>query len=96
MGRGALNGGAWTDSDAQRSGGFNVFWFSSFYSFKFPFENKTLNSWELSTVNRFEASPESSRLGTDCIVSKLTRRSNARALFRMRSEIMRLLCHCRA
>jgi hypothetical protein len=51
---------------------------------------------QLSTVNRFEASPESSRLGTDCIVSKLTRRSNARALFRIRSEIMRLLCHCRA
>jgi hypothetical protein len=40
----ALNGGACTDSDTQRSGGgFNVSWFSSFYSFEFPFENKTLN-----------------------------------------------------
>ena len=52
---------------------------------------------QLSTVNRFEASPEStSRLETDCITSKLTRRSNVRALFRIRSEIMRLLSHCRA
>ena len=35
-----------------------------------------------STVNcqPLEASPESSRLGIDCIVSKLTRRSNVRAL----------------
>ena len=46
-GRGALNGGAWTDSDAQRSGGFNVFWFSSFYRF----ENKTLNC-QLSTASK--------------------------------------------
>jgi hypothetical protein len=73
----ALNGGACTDSDTQRSGGgFNVSWFSSFYSFEFPFENKT----QLSTANRVEASPESSRLGTDCIVSKLTRMSRVRAL----------------
>ena len=50
-GRGALNGGAWTDSDAQRSGGFNVFWFSSFYSLEFPFENKTLNC-QLSTASK--------------------------------------------
>ena len=63
-----------------------------FYCFEFSLKQNT----QLSTVNRFEASPESSRLGTDCIVSKLTRRSNARALFRIRSEIMRLLCHCRA
>ena len=88
----ALNGGAWTDSDAQRSGGFNVFWFSSFYGFEFFLKQNT----QLSTVNRFEASPESSRLETDCITSKLTRRSNVRALFRIRSEIMRLLSHCRA
>ena len=47
----ALNGGAWTDSDAQRSGGFNVFWFSSFYSLEFPFENKTLNC-QLSTASK--------------------------------------------
>jgi hypothetical protein len=48
VGRGALNGGAWTDSDAQRSGGFNVFWFSSFYR---VFENKTLNC-QLSTASK--------------------------------------------
>ena len=29
----ALNGGAWTDSDAQRSGGFKGFWFLGFLRF---------------------------------------------------------------
>ena len=38
----------------------------------------------------------SSRLRTDCFTGKFTRRSNVRALFRIRSETMRLLSHCRA
>ena len=38
----------------------------------------------------------SSRLETDCYTGKFTRRSSVRALFRIRSEIMRLLSHCRA
>ena len=37
-----------------------------------------------------------SRLRTDCFTGKFTRRSNVRALFRIRSESMRLLSHCRA
>ena len=69
---------------------------TSFGSLPFILRFSLKQNTQLSTVNRFEASPESSRLGTDCIVSKLTRRSNARALFRIRSEIMRLLSHCRA
>ena len=87
----ALNGGAWTDSDAQRSGGFNVFWFSAFYtSFFLKTKHSTVNCQPLQSFS------PSSRLETDCITSKLTRRSNVRALFRIRSEIMRLLSHCRA
>ena len=61
-----------------------------FYCFRVLKQNT-----QLSTVNRFEASPESSRLETDCIVSKLTRRSNARALFRIRPKNKRLTSHCR-
>ncbi len=49
MGSGALNGGAWIDSDAQRSGGFKVFWFSLLL--RFSFENKTLNC-QLSTASK--------------------------------------------
>ena len=54
MGRGALNGGAWTDSDAQRSGGFNVFSFSSFYSFEFLLKTKhsTVNCQPLRSFSR--------------------------------------------
>ena len=40
----ALNGGACTDSDTQRSGGgFNVSWFSSFYSFDLKTKHSTVN-----------------------------------------------------
>ena len=58
-------------------------------------QNKTPSTQNTSTVNRFEASP-SSRLRTDCIISKLTRMSNVRALFRIRPKNMRLTSHCRA
>ena len=49
---------------------------------------------QLSTA--FEASPPSSRLGTDCFTSKLTRMSNVRVSFRIRPKNMRLTSHCRA
>ena len=51
-----------------------------------------------STVNcqKLRSFPESSRLETDCITSKLTRMSNVRALFRIRPKNMRLTSHCRA
>ena len=56
---------------------FQSLWFSSFYCFEFSLKQNT----QLSTVNRFEASPESSRLETDCFTSKLTRMmSRVRAL----------------
>ena len=50
----ALDGGAWTDSDAQRSGGFNVFWFSSFYSLEFLLKTKhsTVNCQPLRSFSR--------------------------------------------
>jgi hypothetical protein len=35
-------------------------------------------------------------LRSDCIISKLTRMSNVRALFRIRPKNMRLTSHCRA
>ena len=76
--------------------GFKAF-FSNFEFSLFVGEaqNKTPSTQNTSTVNRFEASP-SSRLRTDCIISKLTRMSNVRALFRIRPKNMRLLSHCRA
>ena len=88
----ALNGGAWTDSDAQRSGGFKVVGSLPFVVLF------SLVKTKHSTVNcqPLRSFSPSSRLETDCITSKLTRRSNVRALFRIRSEIMRLLSHCRA
>ena len=92
---GALNGGACQ----MRT--FNVRRFRSlFRKLRFFFvcgeaQNKTPSTQNTSTVNRFEASP-SSRLRTDCIISKLTRMSNVRALFRIRPKNMRLTSHCRA
>ena len=92
---GALNGGACQ----MRT--FNVRRFQSlFRKLRIFFvcgeaQNKTPSTQNTSTVNRFEASP-SSRLRTDCIISKLTRMSNVRALFRIRPKNMRLTSHCRA
>ena len=57
------------------------------------FESKTT---QLSTVNRFEASPPSSRLGTDCFTSNLTQMSNVRARFRILPKNIHLTSHCRA
>ncbi len=49
MGRGALNGGAWTDSETQRSGGFNVF--GSLPFIEFLLKTKQLNC-QLSTASK--------------------------------------------
>ena len=58
------------------NGGFNVFWFSSFYtSFFFKTKHSTVNCQPLQSFS------PSSRLETDCITSKLTRMmSRVRAL----------------
>ena len=72
-------------------GGFKSFLF--FYGFDF-----SLVKTKHSTVNcqSLRSFSPSSRLETDCFTGKFTRRSSVRALFRIRSEIMRLLSHCRA
>ena len=72
----ALNGGAWTDSDAQRSGGFKVFGFLFLLLLEFSLKqnNSTVNCQKLRSFS------PSSRLETDCINSKLTRMSSVQAL----------------
>jgi hypothetical protein len=67
--------------------------FLFFYGFDF-----SLVKTKHSTVNcqPLRSFSPSSRLETDCFTSNFTRRSSVRALFRIRSETMRLLSHCRA
>ena len=86
--------GAWTDS--RSTVGFKAFLF--YFEFSLgggPKQNTSTQN--TSTVNRLsKLSPPSSRLGTDCFTSKLTRMSNVRVSFRIRPKNMRLTSHCRA
>ena len=87
----ALNGGAWTDSDAQRSGGFKSFglfllWLRVFFS-----ENKTLNC-QLSTASKLSpVKPVGDRLHRQQTHANVERTGS----FRIRPKNKRLTSHCR-
>ena len=80
-------------SDAQRSGGFNVFWFSSFYSFEFLLKTKhsTVNCQPLRSFSRVKA------VG-DRLLHQQTHANDVTCTgsFRIRPKNMRLTSHCRA
>ena len=74
--------GAWTDS--RSTVGFKAFLFYFEFSLG-EAQNKTPQHKPPQLSTAFEASPPSSRLGTDCFTSKLTRMSNVRVSFRIRT-----------
>jgi len=87
----ALNGGAWTDSDAQRSGGFKVFGSLPFIARVF-FETKQLNC-QLSTASKLSrVKPVGDRLHQQQTHANVKRTGS----FRIRPKNMRLTSHCRA